>query len=183
MIKHWIVSLLCGGIEHNLNLRFFNDFLRSVKELVSILLGCCHDYVLKRYWIIWFRDPRELKIWIAMSWVWISQSWEAIRYSWINIYLFFFIILSRETIRYLSFYVDHLWFSILFYLLIMLSWKMRLWSDGNIQWGEVALDIFCHLMETLKHGDEHIWNILYSKQNSLQHSASVHINPMNWLSP
>ena len=50
---------------------------------------------------------------------------------------------------------------------------MRLWSDGNIQWGEVALDIFCHLMETLKHGDEHIWNILYSKQNSLHHSASV----------
>ena len=114
MIKHWIVSLLCGGIEHKLNLRFFNEFLRSVKELVSILLGCCHDYVLKRYWSIWFRDPRELEIWIAMSWVWINQSREIIQYSWFNIYLFFFIILSRETIRYLSFHVDHLWFSFLF---------------------------------------------------------------------
>ena len=28
--------------------------------------------------------------------------------------------------------------------------------------GEIALDIFCHLMETLKRGDEDIWNILYS---------------------
>ena len=166
MIKHWIVSLLCGGIEHKLNLRFFNEFLRSVKELVSILLGCCHDYVLKRYWIIWFRDPRELEIWIAMCWVWISQSWEIKRYSWFKIYLLFdnivlwnhkiFIILCWPWLS-----SDLIFFY--FHLLIMLSGKMRLWSDGNIQWGEVALDIFCHLMETLKHGDEHIWNILYSK--------------------